>query len=116
MQKIIIEKQIYFNTERTQNSIVLIVVGSLLWDELIYFVPDHGCHHLNANVELLFATFFLPAANGQRPRNYLSSCSYCSCSPFGSIPHLNNFVYWLAWDLNLRPPDHESTALSTELL
>ena len=29
---------------------------------------------------------FLSAANGQRPRNYLS-CSCCSCSPFGSIPY-----------------------------
>ena len=31
---------------------------------------------------------FLSAAIGQRPRNYLSCCC-CSCSPFGSIPHLN---------------------------
>ena len=32
--------------------------------------------------------YFLPAAIGQRPRNYLSCCcSSCCCSPFGSFPH-----------------------------
>ena len=31
---------------------------------------------------------FLPAAIGQRPRNYLSCCP---CSPFGSFPHSKEF-------------------------
>ena len=63
---------------------------------------------------------FLSATNGQRPSNYFSSCSCftsSSCSPFGSIPHLNKLKkIWLAWDSNVLPPDDESDALSTELL
>ena len=43
---------------------------------------------------------FLSAANGQRPRNYLSCCfCCCSCgSPFCSIPHFNELKnFWLTF-------------------
>ena len=66
---------------------------------------------------------FLSAANGQRPRNYLSCCSCCCCcgcssccSPFGLIPHLNELKkIWLKLDSIICPLTHQSITLPTEL-
>ena len=47
-----------------------------------YLPRQHSC-----SLSLLVRFyFFVSAAIGQRPRNYLSFCCCCSC-PFGSFPH-----------------------------